>query len=122
MQANLLQAIERYLKNNSLIIFGYLFGSYAKGEQRDNSDIDLALYLQKENLDTLLQINYELSKITQKDIDIVVLNSVKNIYLTDAILRDGIILKDSSQRIDFELKMQENILDFKEFRRYIDAI
>lgn len=122
MQANLLQAIERYLKNNSLIIFGYLFGSYAKGEHRDNSDIDLALYLQKENLDTLLQINYELSKITQKDIDIVVLNSVKNIYLTDAILRDGIILKDSSQRIDFELKMQENILDFKEFRRYIDAI
>jgi predicted nucleotidyltransferase len=31
MQANLLQAVERYLQNNSLIGFAYLFGSYAKG-------------------------------------------------------------------------------------------
>ena len=103
------------------ISFAYLFGSYSKNQQTQNSDIDIAIYLNANSLDIELQINYELSKLLKKDVDIVILNNVKNIFLLENILKDGILLKDSKKRIDFELKKQHDILDYKAFRKYIDA-
>ena len=97
-------------KINSLkdVSFAYLFGSYATNEQTEGSDIDIAVYLNSLSLDTELQITYEISKLTHKNIDIVVLNN-------------GIILKDNEKRFDFELLKQHEVLDYKAFRRYIDA-
>lgn len=110
-------------KINSLkdVSFAYLFGSYATNEQTEGSDIDIAVYLNSLSLDTELQITYEISKLTHKNIDIVVLNRVKNIFLLENILNNGIILKDNEKRFDFELIKQHEILDYKAFRRYIDA-
>ena len=122
MQSQLIPLIAEYLKSNSAVEFAYLFGSFAKGEQRDSSDIDIAVYLKENNLDTLLQLTYELSKLSKRDADIVVLNSAKNLFLIESILNDGIVLKDNPKRVDYELAMEHNILDFKEFRRYLDAI
>ena len=50
-----------------------------------------------------------------------VLNDIKNIYLLEDIIKNGIILKESEQRFDFELIKQHDILDYKVFRKYIDA-
>ena len=110
-------------KINSIenVAFAYLFGSYAKDEQTEESDIDVAIYLNSLSLDTELQVTYEISKLTHKNVDIMVLNRVKNIFLLENIFKDGIILKDSEKRIDFELTKQHDILDYKAFRRYIDA-
>ena len=106
---------------NKNILFAYLFGSHSKNEQTTNSDVDIAIYLADYSLDIELQINYELSKILKKNVDIVILNRVRNIFLLENILKEGIVLKDSSERIDFELSKQHEILDYKAFRRYIDA-
>jgi predicted nucleotidyltransferase len=115
------QYLKSYLQNNPTIVFGYLFGSYANGTYTSSSDVDIALYLSDLSLDSRLQISYELSKLLKKDVDLIVLNEVKNIYLLENILNDSIVIKDSEQRIDFELVKQHDIFDYKEFKRMIGA-
>ena len=41
--------------------------------------------------------------------DLVVLNDIRNIYLTENIMKDGVVVKDHKQRVDF-----------KALRKYID--
>ncbi|WP_421716471.1 type VII toxin-antitoxin system MntA family adenylyltransferase antitoxin [Arcobacter arenosus] len=110
-----------YLKNKSDVKFGYLFGSYAHNKYTDNSDLDIALFLENYSLDTQLEISFELSKILKLEVDLVILNHIKNIYLLEDILNNGILIKDNEQRIDFELIKEHDILDFKAFRKLIDA-
>ena len=121
MDDEVFMLLQNELSKKDEILFGYLFGSYATNQQTKKSDIDLALYLQNVDLDTRLQISYELSKFLKKDVDIVVLNDIKNVYLLENILKDGIIIKDHEKRIDFEVIKYHDILDYKAFRKYIDA-
>lgn len=103
------------------VTFAYLFGSYAKDEQTRKSDVDVAVFLQNTSLDAQLELNYQLSKQFKKKFDLVILNQTKNLFLLDNIFRDGILVKEHKDRFDYELKMQHDILDFKAFRKYIDA-
>ena len=73
------------------------------------------------NSDQYVAVKRWLSKLLKKDVDIVILNSVKNIFLLESILKDAILLKESEKRFDFELFKGHEILDFKAFKRYIDA-
>lgn len=118
---NLISQIETFLSNKDNVRFGYIFGSYAKGLQTSKSDVDVALYLKEHSFDHILEISYELSKLIKKEVDVTVLNTVKDIYLLDEILKDGIVIKNNADREDFELKKQHDILDYKAFRKMIDA-
>jgi predicted nucleotidyltransferase len=113
--------LQNYLSLDENVLFGYLFGSYAKNKQTPRSDVDVALYLRDTSLDSKLKIHYKLSKLLQKDIDFIVLNEVRNIYLLEDILQSGIVIKDNGKRFDFEIIKEHSILDYKAFRRYIDA-
>jgi uncharacterized protein len=66
------QKINEYikqLKNNRIGIWRlYLYGSFAKGTQRPHSDIDLAIFLDKEDIDGLKD-DLELMKL-RWDIDL----------------------------------------------------
>ncbi len=118
----MIKQLKEQLAPHHNVVFGYLFGSYAKQTQHDRSDVDAALWLEDTSLDAQLQINYELSKALKKDVDLVLLNTIKNIYLLEEILRHGIVIKENPQRIAFELRKEHEILDYKAFKRYINAI
>lgn len=107
------------LDNN--VRFAYLFGSYAKGDFTDKSDVDIAVYLYDDNLDAKLTLHHKLETYLQKNVDIVYLNDVKNIYLLESIITEGILIKDDEERAMFEVKKQHEIIDFKNFKKYIDA-
>ncbi len=66
------QVIRKYLKilreNNIPIWQIYLFGSYAKGSHSKDSDIDLAVFWDKDNIDGFIE-DVQLLKFT-KDIDL----------------------------------------------------
>ena len=117
----LIALLKEALEQEHKVEFAYLFGSYARDDHSANSDVDIAIYLKDSDFDTLLEINYRLSKTLNKDVDFTLLNSVKNIYLMETILKEGLLLKDSKKRVDFELRKEHEILDYKAFRRYIDA-
>ncbi len=101
--------------------FAYLFGSYAKGIQDKSSDIDIAVYMSDSSLDARLELHHALEKACKKEIDLVVLNDVKNIYLLESILSQGLVLKEHEDRAFFEVMKHHEIIDFKNFKRYIDA-
>jgi len=105
--------------------FAYLFGSYSTDKADECSDVDIAIFIkQGYNLfDTKLKIHHKLEISLNKEVDIVVLNSVKNFDLLNDILEDGVVLKDSEDdfRVMFELKKQHEILDYKEFKRMLDV-
>jgi predicted nucleotidyltransferase len=113
--------ISNILQTYDSVMFAYLFGSYAKGTYRENSDVDIAVYMDNISLDKQLSLHHELEKSLKQDVDLVSLNDVKNIYLLEAIFRDGIVLKDHEKRAMYEVQKNHEIIDFKNFRRYIDA-
>jgi predicted nucleotidyltransferase len=117
MKTALSDILDRYRN----VQFAYLFGSYADGTQNESSDVDIAVYAEDTSLDSRLALHHELQKALRKDIDLVVLNDVKNIYLLEAILDQGIVLKEHEDRAYYEVMKQHEIIDFKNFRRYIDA-
>ena len=105
------------------IQFAYLFGSYAKGDYDQRSDIDIAVYLKKQynNFDTKLKIHHKLEVALRKEVDLIILNSAKNFKLLENIFDDGIVIKDSQDdsRIMYELDREHEIKDYKEFRRLL---
>jgi predicted nucleotidyltransferase len=123
MNKDKLDKIKNILEELSIVEFAYLFGSYAKGEEKNWSDIDIAVFTNStlNTLDTFLEIHHKLAVAFHEEIDLVILNNAKNLYLLEDIISDGIVLKDSEERFDFEIKREHDILDFKAYRKFIDA-
>ncbi|MHB8232048.1 MAG: type VII toxin-antitoxin system MntA family adenylyltransferase antitoxin [bacterium] len=114
------------LNNIDDIITVYIFGSAAHNKQNKLSDIDIAVLLKGKNVDFFdckLRIHHDIAILTKKEIDVVILNTVRNLYLIDSIINKGMILidKDREQRIDYELSLSHAILDYKTFRNRLDA-
>lgn len=121
--------MDEYLKRAQEICeinFAYIFGSYARGEQKENSDIDIAIMPQKsyEAIEevfirgSLIEIGKEVFK---KNVDVVFLNT-DSIFLKYEIIRDGIIIKDSIDRISYESLVMREYLDFKYYSDYYNEV
>jgi len=86
------QLILNFLKGKSANKIS-LFGSYARGEEHDNSDVDILVnFKNKISLIDLIEIQYELSDILNKKVDLVTENSLKNKRILDYINNDLIEL------------------------------
>ena len=105
------------------INFAYIFGSYARGEENINSDIDIAIMPKEINIDKMTELFIrgnliELGKsIFKKDVDIVFLN-VDSVFLKYKIIQEGIVIKDSRERIAFESIALREYFDFKYYSDY----
>ncbi len=101
------------------IIFAYLFGSSAKNETTALSDIDIAVYFsdtENRYLEKKLCFYGDLCReLKRNDIDLVVLNTTRNIILLHEIVSTGILLhdRDSDLRQEFECKTHHTAIDFK---------
>jgi len=106
--------LKKYLASFPTIEYAYLFGSYANGRQHQDSDLDIAIYLndkaQKHNSefcsnDNQAKIISELVQITHiNDIDLIILNTAPAL-LKYQIVTSGqrIFCKDDILRKRFEL-------------------
>ena len=105
------------------INFAYIFGSYARGEENINSDIDIAIMPKEINMDKMSGLFVrgnliELGKsIFKKDVDIVFLNA-DSVFLKYKIIQEGIVVKDSRDRITFESIVLREYFDFKYYSNY----
>lgn len=66
-----------------------LFGSYAKGEQNEDSDIDIVVELDKPDLLTLVGIKQMIEEELHRSVDIVRYREKMNQTLKQRIERDG---------------------------------
>ena len=67
-----------------------LFGSYARGEEKDDSDIDFVVELSKPDLFCLIGVKFFLQDILNSKVDIVRYREKMNEFLRKRILSDAI--------------------------------
>lgn len=82
--------IVKILKKNKVVRAG-IFGSYARGEENKNSDIDILVEIKAKNfsLFDLVGLQLELEKIMKKKIDLLTYNSLNHL-LKERILNEEV--------------------------------
>ena len=98
----------------------YVFGSYAKGSNNKNSDIDIAV-LVNDNYKPMYKL-YMIGDLTsifkRDDIDLVILNGA-NPVLRHQVIKYGKIIYEESleEKVIFEAKVLSVYMDMEPFRR-----
>ena len=99
----------------------YLFGSYARGNQIQESDIDIAVLLdqsipESRRFDLRLKIGSELSRLLKNDVDLIVLNDTTSVTFQYSIVQEGKLLyQEKSDQIDFEIESMNSYFDLLPF-------
>ncbi|MBI4994532.1 nucleotidyltransferase domain-containing protein [Candidatus Peregrinibacteria bacterium] len=100
----------------------YLFGSAANGNERKDSDIDVAILLpadlsKKMRFEIRLALMHDLARVLDKNVDVVILNDIISLFFKYVIIKEGVLLyeKNESERIDFENRILSSYFDFQPF-------
>jgi predicted nucleotidyltransferase len=96
----------------------YLFGSYARGEARESSDVDLGVLFRESPPPTLdgmaLDLQDDLRTALGLPVQVVVLDRAP-VDLIHRVLRDGVLVleRDRSRRIAFEVRSRNEYFDLR---------
>ena len=97
----------------------YIFGSYAKGENRADSDLDIAMYFDRE-VDGFVKLDIldELVGIfNREDIDLVILNEVDEVLKFQVIKYGKVVyMEDLVTKVTFEARVMSEYMDMEYFR------
>lgn len=116
-----LQAAAAEVLADQPVQFAYLFGSHARGQARDDSDVDVALHLARDVApERYLALSTALSgqlahRAQAGPINgIVVLNEAP-LRLVGRILRDRVVIfsSDEPARVAYEVRMSKQAMDFE---------
>jgi len=103
------------------ILFAYVFGSVAQERAHDESDIDLAFYLNtdrvKDTFKKRVLLIEEAQALLNKTVEIVILNEVSSIFFKFVVIKEGKIFFERAhdQRVDFELATMQEYYDYQPF-------
>jgi len=119
MTDDLLDILRKRLASEKSVSFAYLFGSHARQNTGNLSDIDIAIFLGG-NVDFFhyrLKLTESIEKmIGGYKVDIIVLNRATPL-LAHEIVKTGVLLKENKDaRIDFEIKSLQEYLDTQYLR------
>ncbi|MCF6334288.1 MAG: nucleotidyltransferase domain-containing protein [Spirochaetales bacterium] len=118
--------LKDFFINRATIQTAILYGSFAKGTETDTSDVDIAIGGSVEfSPDLLVNLNLELTKLLNREVDLVDLNRINGTILTQ-ILTKGTLIKRANtafyaelikKMIYFEEDMAPNIRYILDYRR-----
>lgn len=122
-----LEAINKLFKDNLKSLLQeydikliYIFGSYAKGNNNANSDLDIAVLLNNDYdpMDKLSLIGDLTSIFKRNDIDLVILNSANSV-LKHQVIKYGklIFMENEDIKVNFEVRVLKEYMDMEPFRR-----
>ena len=122
IDVNIEKLIEEF--NISLI---YVFGSYAKGTNTENSDLDIGILI---NGDTSLMtrlsvLNEMVGILDREDIDLIILNEADEVLKFQVIKYGKLIyVRDLTEKVLFEARTMSEYMDMEHFRntrnKYMD--
>lgn len=113
-----IERILSYFAKRPEVIALYLFGSFDTPFERDDSDMDIAVLVSRENkkeLEVLKSEYYNASpRFSMRTVDIVILNTAPT-YLKHRILKTGRVMldKNPSQRKEFAAMVLQEYFDYK---------
>ncbi|HCQ88668.1 MAG TPA: nucleotidyltransferase domain-containing protein [Clostridium sp.] len=103
----------------------YLFGSFAKGEGREDSDIDLAIHVDgKIDEYELFTLANELSFIVKRDVQLINLKNISTVFSAQIVgTREIIYSIEENKRIEYEIRAFKDYAKLNEERQVVlDAI
>ncbi|WAM33057.1 type VII toxin-antitoxin system MntA family adenylyltransferase antitoxin [Caldicellulosiruptor morganii] len=109
-KSRILEVLKECFEKENTIVFAYLFGSYAKGKANENSDVDIAVYVDEElanDSKRLLEFQIKhmigISDILRKEVDLVILNQASPL-LRHEVISEGILIieKDHDRLVNFK--------------------
>lgn len=109
--------IANYFQKRKEVVAVYLFGSYAKGQERHFSDLDLGIVLHHSVLKSSFgfqnQYIVDLGRLLRKDIHAVILNSAGELLLKQ-VFRNGhpVCINNDDQLKQFKMHKIAMIADF----------
>ncbi|MCX7680605.1 MAG: nucleotidyltransferase domain-containing protein [Anaerolineae bacterium] len=102
-----LEALTRYLTEQSEVILAYLFGSQADGSADPQSDYDIAVLVRDPSLELWARLAHEIATVLETErVDLVLLNQAP-VELAYAVIAQGRLLYERSvaERVEFEAKV-----------------
>lgn len=114
-----LDKIRDVLAKNKCAVFGYLFGSRAKGYADIKSDWDIAVYLNTKCLKdwSRFYIEAEIEREIREEVQVTVLNVIEDTVFVFEVIKEGIVLLDKNpeKRILFESSALRQYHDWNYF-------
>ncbi|MBI4162795.1 MAG: nucleotidyltransferase domain-containing protein [Candidatus Aenigmarchaeota archaeon] len=112
------EMIKKAVEKDKSISFAYVFGSVARGKAGALSDIDVAVFIRNGTLKKCKAIK-NISGFKGRHIDVVVLNDAP-LLMQFNVIKEGIVIKNSAERTDFEYVTMRNFLD-EEYHERLQA-
>jgi len=123
MNKSILRTIKTFFSLRENIAAVYLYGSHAKGQETSRSDVDIALLFSGEapGIEDRISMTEELSRASNRDVDLVFLNEVPSI-LRMQVIRHGelVVCNDQSAVTRFVVSTLQEYFDLKRVRRPIE--
>lgn len=98
-----------------------LFGSYARGDQRPDSDVDIAIKTKKKiSKKEMFEMTQELEQLLKKDIDLIDLNAISDSFRYEILMNGQTLYCEDSYQFDlYKLDMFREYLELNESRKDI---
>lgn len=112
---NAVSMLKKYCDSDPNIIFALIFGSTATGRNKNNSDLDIAVYFKipPEGFEILKFIN-KLSELSGMDVDLVILNNASALLRHQVTKHKiNLTIKDMAQYIKFREKVIDDYFEYK---------
>ncbi len=116
---NLLEKIRNALMHEENVLIAYLYGSRARGDFQEESDVDVAVLVKdlpttEKNPFYETELSLRLSKAVGKDVEVRLINGKPLIFLCQ-VLKHGklIVSKDEKTRVKFEASTLDRCFDFR---------
>ncbi|EKD23118.1 MAG: hypothetical protein ACD_83C00046G0004 [uncultured bacterium] len=107
--------------NKYHVKLAYIFGSYARGNQIKESDIDIAILLdeskpESERFALRLKIAGDFSLLLKNNVDLIILNDTSSVTFKYSIIHEGkLLFQEESDKVKFEIGAMNNYFDLLPF-------
>lgn len=110
-----------FIKSEFKVKFIYLFGSFAKGEGRADSDIDLAIYGENsfDTYELFIKAN-ELSFIIKKDVQLIDLRDVSTVFAAQIVgSKEVLFCSDKNLSFQYDIRAFKDYAKLNEERKVV---
>lgn len=113
-----LKKILKLLSEHPKVVAVYLFGSYAKGEERPMSDIDIAVILKRPTS----RDEGDIGSLYSKDIDLVLFHRLP-LYIQHEVFKYGreLLVKDEEELVRVKLRVMRGYLEMERLYRLLEG-
>jgi len=117
----LLEKIKNYLLEDKDVVAIVLFGSYARKDEKVDSDIDIAIKLNRElSKKDKFKLQLELEELVNKDIDLLNLDELDDGVRYEILINsETLYVKDELEFELYKLRMYKSYLELNESREKI---